>query len=143
MSIGSTAAWNHSILFPTEDCSEDDENYSKSDTREDIIDQSIETWKKAPICFSVASIHASYPRKEETDDDVSLSSDSYFYIENEDMQRIVEHRCSHEHFALMKRMYLRKFVLVDVVRVEVATVSDDVVKDTLESPIQWACRNTE
>ena len=34
----------------------------------------------------MASIHASYPRKEETDDDGSLSSDSYFYIENEDIK---------------------------------------------------------
>ena len=86
MSIGSTAAWNSSILFPTEVCSEDDENYSKSDTTEEIIEQYIETWKMAPIYSSVASIIASYPRKEETDDDNSLSSNSYFYIENEDTE---------------------------------------------------------
>ena len=86
MSIGSTAVWNSSILFPTEVCSEDDENYSKSDTTEEIIEQYIETWKMAPIYSSVASIIASYPRKEETDDDNSLSSNSYFYIENEDTE---------------------------------------------------------
>ena len=80
ISIGSTAVWNSSILFPTEDCSEDDESYNKSNA---IIEQSIETWKKIPISSNVASVHASYPRKGESDDDNSISSDSYFYIENE------------------------------------------------------------
>ena len=81
MSIGATSTWNHTYLFPTNSCSEDEEEYGSTD----LMKQTVATWSDIPITSSVSSLHASYPIKREESDEDSYSSDSYFQIRIDDV----------------------------------------------------------